>query len=1067
MSPADPGYAACQITPKPEACGNAVDEDCDGLAPACPGCAAPAAPVGGTAACAGFTSAEFPGALRNTGQCSDGVMTCGADSAWGGCLGATIPSTVEACDAVDNDCDGAVDEQAVCPSRFTCLAGVCVPEACGVEMPVPEGYTCDPPPSQGGTGDADGTVEPGDCGGSGPCPAGERCRYGVCVTACTDLDGDGESDQCGAGSACAGGTCVAGGCYATGCAQGELCLEGSCVADPCAGALCPSGTFCRAGDCVQACTFVSCFEGEKCGADGFCEADPCAGVTCPPGQRCGGGTCAANPCAEKGCAAGQVCTVSGGEAVCVDDPCAGVRCPAGVCAGGQCFATSNPTGAGTVPRGEEEGGCGCGSGPAAALPALLALVLAPLARRRRRGGRLGGLALLLVATALLGTACKEEDEFDPAACLETCGEQRCVDVASDPSHCGGCGAEFACGEGEICVDATCGPATAVAPYVRSLSRASGPRGSILPVTVELSGDRFAQGATVRMVSGSTTRTFPTAFTSASLVSVDLDLSEAAATAWQLRVVNPDKVISNAVAFDVVIPFPSIASVTPSLLTAGAAADVAVTGTNLTATTQCRVRSLPNGVPETSLPSQADAAGVRCTVPGTLPPGTYDLWVVNEGNLASNVRQLQIASATATLAAVSPSSGAELTTISLTVTGTGFDAASRVLFDGCAGPNDPVGCDPAAPIVGTTLVNATTLVAGLLLPSCGATSCPHTVSVRAGTGATTISLPFTVQADSPTINTFSPATAYQGDGCAACAPLTLTFQGANFVPPTAIQVQPPGGSFGDVPVSMTTPGSDTVAAGTLSLVGRPEGSWLARLTFGDGQSSAAWPFRVLSNQAILRDLAAVPAPERSGAAGTSKTSITFQVANLRPPYSGVKVMFRGPGGFERELDPADPATATSPLVVTGASLSLANLETGTYAFTVKNPSGATESNALSFGVTPGLPSLSSVSPTSYSYASANPVVTVTLTGTNFAKPDANGNGGSVVHIASPENGIADFAVPAARTTVVSRTEIRVSLDVRDGLPGAYDLSVWNPSLPTSVPATPQKSNVLADGFTIAP
>jgi hypothetical protein len=479
------------------------------------------------------------------------------------------------------------------------------------------------------------------------------------------------------------------------------------------------------------------------------------------------------------------------------------------------------------------------------------------------------------------------------------------------------------------------------------------------------------------------------------------------------------------------------------------------------------------VPDTSLASAADAAGVRCTVPGTLPPGTYDLWVVNEGNLASNVRQVQIASATATLAAVSPSSGGAGAMVSLTVTGSGFDAASRVLFHGCAGPNDPAGCPSDAPIVGTTLVSSTTLVAALLVPECpgGAATCTRNVAVRTGTGATTGSLPFLVQADQPTISTFAPATAWQGDGCPTCAPRTLTFTGASFATPTAIQVQPPGGSFGDVPVTMTTSNQATTAVGTINLVGQPEGAWLARLVFAAGtpaeQSSAAWPFRVLSNQAILRDVAASPVPERSGAAGTTKTSITFQVANLRPPYPGVKVMFRGPGGFERELDPADPTTATSPLVVTGPSLSLAGLETGTYAFTVRNPSGATESNALSFSVTPGLPTLASVSPTSHSYASANPVVTVTLTGTNFAKPDANGNGGSVVHIASPENGIADFAVPAARTTVVSRTELRVSLDVRDGLPGAYDLSVWNPSLPTSVPATPQKSNVLADGFTIAP
>jgi hypothetical protein len=139
------------------------------------------------------------------------------------------------------------------------------------------------------------------------------------------------------------------------------------------------------------------------------------------------------------------------------------------------------------------------------------------------------------------------------------------------------------------------------------------------------------------------------------------------------------------------------------------------------------------------------------------------------------------------------------------------------------------------------------------------------------------------------------------------------------------------------------------------------------------------------------------------------------------------------------------------------VSLAGLDTGVYSLAIQN-AGAGASNAVSFTVTPGPPTLTGIAPSSVSQGSPTVPVTVTLTGTNFAKPDANGNAASQVMF-SADSGATWVPLPAGNTaTVVSATSISVSFDPRTAVPGSYLVQVWNPP-------GPQKSGSVS--FTLTP
>ncbi len=279
------------------------------------------------------------------GRCN-GSRSCGADGL-SACDAAT--PKVEACNGVDDDCDGLTDE-ATCEDGNPCTDDACEgTKGCSNK---PNTNACDADGSNCTVGDA---CDGGTCkaGAKTDCDDGNACTADTCdkLVGCKHSPADGttcdDGAPCTSGDACKAGACAAG--AAKTCDDGKPCTLDSC--DPTTGTcsntltkglVCDDGKVCTWTDLCDASgacagSAAACNDGLPCTVDSCDEAKGCVATQSPDGAGCDDG----NACTGTGTCSGGTCLPGVAKTCPVDGPCFVASCFA---ATGACLQTQRKAG---------------------------------------------------------------------------------------------------------------------------------------------------------------------------------------------------------------------------------------------------------------------------------------------------------------------------------------------------------------------------------------------------------------------------------------------------------------------------------------------------------------------------------------------------------------------------------------------------------------------------------------------------------------------------------------------------------------------------------------------------
>jgi uncharacterized protein (TIGR03437 family) len=610
--------------------------------------------------------------------------------------------------------------------------------------------------------------------------------------------------------------------------------------------------------------------------------------------------------------------------------------------------------------------------------------------------------------------------------------------------------------------ATAFPINIPTPTISSLNPASATEGGS-GFTLTVNGTSFLSGATVSWNGSALVTTFVSSTQLTAAVPAGLIASSGSAS---ITVANAGGSASTSSGFSIIVPTPTISSLTPTSATAGGAGfTLTVNGTNFIS------GAVVNWNGSALSTTFGSSTQLTATVPAGLitTMGSASITVTNSGGSPSTAATFPINAPSApSITSLSPiSATAGGTQFTLTVNGSNFVSGATVNWNGSA--------------LATTFVSSAQLTATVtasLIAAVGSAG----ITVQNPTGGPSSAAQFPITAPTPTITILNPTSATAGG-----AGFTLTVNGTSFLAGAVVNwngqaltttvvsstqlTAAVSASFiasgGNASITVTNAGGTPSAAAmfpiniptpTITSLGpasATEGGSAFTLTVNGTSflsgATVSWNNTALATTFVSATqlTAAVPANLIAGAGnmnitvtnagGTASAATTFAVNVPTPTISGLSPSTMNAGGAAFTLTvngtnflsgatvswngTALTTTFVSATQLTAAVPASLITNTGSANITAAN-AGGTASTAATFTIGVPTPTITSLSPASA--AATGPAFTLTVNGTNFLS-------GAVV----------TWNSTALTTTFVSSTQVTAAVPMNlIASPGSANITATN-------------------------
>jgi hypothetical protein len=527
-----------------------------------------------------------------------------------------------------------------------------------------------------------------------------------------------------------------------------------------------------------------------------------------------------------------------------------------------------------------------------------------------------------------------------------------------------------------------------APTVESTSPSSRGQGAASQ-TISIKGKGFVSGASVSF-SGAGITVNSTTFSSSTELKANITIEAGAATgARSVTVTNLDAGSNTLAGGFTVNAAPTVESTSPSSRGQGAASQtISIKGKGFVSGASVSFSGAGITVNSTTFVSATELSA-KITVEATAATGARTVIVTNPDAGSDSLESGFTVNGGPSAESISPSSGDQGGTETVTINGASFVSGASVSFSGTG-----------ITVNSTSFVSATELKASITIAA-GASTGARTVTVT-NPDAGTDSLAFTVNGV-PTVTSTSPSSGDQG------GTQNVAVKGTNFESGASVSF-----SGAAITVNSTTFVSSTELTASVTIAGgAATGARTVTVVNPDTTTaSLAGAFTVNAKPTV-----ASTSPSSRGQ-GASAQEIAVKGTNLE---SGAIVSFSGTG-----------ITVNSTTFVSAtevkANISIASsAATGARTVTVTNPDTTTASLSSGFTVNPG-PTITSPTLASPVNPGHNGTTTFTMTGTNFVS-------GLVV----TSNGTAEVT----SFTWVSSTSIKVTVTGKGENKGSGSFTVTNP------------------------